>query len=295
MHRIHRFLLACLLLASVVLAGCLTRSSGRGGSDDDDAANDDDSAGDDDDATGDDDDSTGDDDDATGDDDDATGDDDDATGDDDDATGDDDDATFSGPDVIVTASVTDFGVVAPGTQGVATITIENQGGGLALVNVSLSAPIQQGQFVYALTGGNTVFTVYSGATQTRYVEFTPPVGLPAGTFVTDLDVDWSGPNGPEEFTFSAQTGSVGEGSCTDGLDGDSDGDIDCADADCGADPACSTVDFCCSAGDANTNGFCWDPAAASCACAADSWCCSGGWDATCVAAYQGCGATTCGP
>jgi hypothetical protein len=269
-------------------------SDGDGIPDSDEAGDDDDAAGDDDDATGDDDDATGDDDDATGDDDDATGDDDDATGDDDDATGDDDDSTPAGAYVVVTASATDLGLVAEGTLGLATVTLENQGGALAFVDLSLSAPVQQGEFLFAITGGNPVFTLYSGASETRYVEFTPPVVAPPGVWETDLEADWGGP-AVTVLTFVAETGAAGEGSCTDGLDGDGDGDIDCDDGDCGADPACATVDFCCSQGDANTNGFCWDPAAASCACAADSWCCSGGWDAGCVAEYQGCGATTCGP
>jgi len=281
------------------------------GGDDDDATGDDDddsTGGDDDDATGDDDDSTGDDDDddSTGDDDDdSTGDDDDSSpgDDDDDATGDDDDDSVGddddsfGPAMLsMTASVQDFGTVSPGTQGIATITVENTGGTGALVSLALTVTTSGTNLIWNITGGQPLFSVPANATRTRFVEFTPPAGVPAAPYTTDLELeDLDAGVLIATLTFTADTGAAGEGNCTDTVDNDGDTLVDCDDPDCGADPACNpNADFCCFAGGGPvTSTQCQSPSFVPCVCAADSWCCdaAGGWDQTCVDAYISCGAT----
>ena len=272
------------------------------GDDDDDTSGDDDDTGDDDDDTSGDDDDTGDDDDDTsGDDDDTTGDDDDTIGDDDDTTGDDDDSTVGddddsvGPAVLsMTASVTEFGTVSPGTQGIATVTLENTGGTGAFVNLTLSISAIGPDLIWEITGGAAILTVPPTSTRTRFVQFTPPAGQPAAAYSTVLEAEDTDTGDIMSLTFTADTGAAGESECDDTIDNDGDLLTDCDDPDCGADPVCNpTIDFCCvGGGGPATSGQCQQPSFVSCVCAADSWCCdaAGGWDQGCVDNYVLCGA-----
>ena len=89
----------------------------------------------------------------------------------------------------------------------------------------------------------------------------------------------------------------GETDCTDGIDNDLDLLVDCDDPDCGGDPNCNTTaDFCCSGGDSTVWLYCWDTTAGDCVCTIDNYCCTVGWDSTCVDLHiNSCSATTCGP
>ena len=288
----NRLLPALALLFGLVLVldACTGRRGRSNNSDDDDAtsANDDDSGqGDDDDSTG------GDDDDSTG------GDDDDSTGDDDDSTGggDDDDATNSAGILDLSADTTNFGSVTIGTQNSTSVYFENIGNTAITAQVTLSDLI----VIWILQGGSVV-TIAPLAIQTRTLVFQPST---ASTFNLSFEVAHDGGNAsPQQLLFSGSGGGGGGGSevnCTDGVDDDADGLIDCADSDCATDPACtgSGTDPCCASNPQFQNGPCQDTSAETCSCNNDPYCCTD-WDQTCVDIYDGstghCGpAATCGP
>lgn len=76
--------------------------------------------------------------------------------------------------------------------------------------------------------------------------------------------------------------------CINGVDDDGDGDVDCADADCIADPLCGASNDCCMV---NGSAGCSDTAIESCVCAQDAYCCNTDWDQLCVdeVTQLGCG------
>ena len=281
-------------------------SSGNGDDDDDPFGNsnggdDDDSFGGDDDDSfgGDDDDDSfgGDDDDSNGGDDDDSfgGDDDDSFGGDDDDSfgGDDDDDTSSGGLITVSAPVTEFDDSPLFVAETLPISVSNSGGTPVLVNIVLTTTSLGS---WAVLGGD-LFTVAGGDTLDRAIEFNPQAD---GDHSVDVAVFHEGANpSPIGITFTGVGGAgAGESSCTDGVDNEGDGDVDCDDFDCFGDPACTNADFCCSAGSTgDISGFCDTGTAADCTCASDNWCCSpvGGWDEDCVALYVACGATCPAP
>ncbi|MCP4873025.1 MAG: hypothetical protein GY898_30395 [Proteobacteria bacterium] len=265
------------------------------GDDDDDAfADDDDSFGSDDDDSwgGDDDDSFGSDDDDSwgGNDDDSFGDDDDSFGGDDD---DDDDVGPSAGVISVSTPVTDFEDVQLFVAETLPITISNSSGPPVLVQLVLTTTSMGS---WAILGGDT-FTVAGGTSADRAIEFNPQAN---GAHTVEVSIWHEGSNAsPLAVTFEGIGGTgPGESSCTDGVDNEGDGDVDCDDFDCFGDPACNNADFCCSAGSTgDISGFCDTGTAADCVCASDSWCCSpvGGWDVDCVNLYVACGATCAAP
>ena len=273
-----------------------TDSDNDGTPDADEGTGDDDGDGipnwidDDDNTPGDDDDAGDDDDDDTGDDD--TGDDD--TGDDDDMSGDDDDSI--GPAILsISNNVGDLGTVSPGTQGIATVTLENAGGTSVFVNLTLSITTVGSNLIWEITGGVATLVVPPSSTRTRFVQFTPPAGLPAAAYSTVLEAEDTDTGDLLTLTFTADTGAAGESECADTIDNDGDFLTDCDDPDCGADPICNpNTDFCCFAGGGpSTSSQCQQSSFVSCVCAADSWCCdaAGGWDQGCLDNYLLCGAT----
>lgn len=257
---------------------------------DDDTAADDDSQGDDDTASDDDtspDDDTVSDDDSNLDDDTSDDDsvDDDDSGSDDDTQGD-DDTTGLPAFIVVEAPTTSFGSVLPGQEARLPVTVRNTGGALAAVSLFLTA---SSGGVYTIDPAVPTFVVTGGGASSYEVVFSP---IAEQSYATVLRVTHDGSNpSPIELSFSGAGGTT-EGSCTDGLDGDGDSDIDCADGDCTADPACTGLDPCCFPGDTSTFSACFDSPASTCTCAADTFCCDvgGGWDSNCVGIYT----VTCG-
>ena len=255
--------------------------------------------GDDDDSGGDDDDTSPDDDDTSPDDDDTSPDDDDTGSDDDDDTGSDDDDTTAGPpwvEVTVLGSQgLTFPVTSPGSTSVIDVRIENTGGvhpngDIPYASVSQSTP--PGTFQVS---NPTFFWLPGGGTSvTLSLSFTPP---DSQTYATNLTFSHDGMNpSPVVLAFSGNGGGNVE-LCSDTIDNDSDGLVDCDDPDCDLDLLCVSqdMDVCCTDlwGPDSAN-FCWDDGvggALECACADDSNCCAGGsfWDSICMTGYRNCG------
>ena len=260
--------LAVLLASSMLLDACATRR-GRSSDDDDETSGDDDSG----------DDDAGDDD---------TGDDD--TGDDDDSTGDDDDGVSPGL-LALSADLSDFGTVAAGAQATTTLHFENAGGVAITATVTLSdnSGIWQVQ--------NATVSVPPFTNVDRILAFNATVG---GVHSLTLSAAHDGANAsPQQLVFTATAMSNTEASCTNRLDDDSDGLIDCVDPDCASDSYCLAPDPCCAQMTGQVGPTpCHDVTVSECVCTTDNWCCNNEWDGTCVNIYLGnaghCGgAATC--
>ena len=217
--------LALLLALGLVATGCLTgRGGGRGGGGGDD---DDDSAADDDDGAEDDDDAVQDDDDA--------GDDDDVQPDDDDVQPDDDDAGEQG---YADMSLTDYYLeTAVDTTATTTVTLSNLSG-----SVLTGSVIVDNTSGWSLSTGSSV-TLYGFETTTRTLTFAPWF---ADSWSTQVVFSHDGSNtSPLTVTvdgYSFDDIPTYETDCTDGIDNDADGYLDCIDFDCNGDPACPVED-----------------------------------------------------
>ena len=218
------FLVLTILLAlGLIAAGCLGGRGGRGGG-----------GGDDDDSAGDDDDNE-DDDDTQQDDDDAQPDDDDVQPDDDDVQPDDDDAVEQGyADVSVADTWLETTVGTPVTT---TVTLSNLAGGVLSGTVELDDTSG-----WSLSGSSSV-TLYGYETTTRTLTFDPWF---EDSWSVTVYFYHDGSNGsPASVMVDGQSYEdtpTYETDCSDGVDNDGDGYIDCIDFDCNGDPACPTED-----------------------------------------------------
>ncbi len=255
-------LLLLLLLSVWTLSSCTTRRRGSR-SDDDDAADDDD----------------------------ASGDDDDSGVDDDDATGDDDD-TPPPPGVLqLSADLADLGAHPALATATSDVRFENVGGVSIVVNLSLS----DNSGTWSMP--STVVNVAPFTVEDRVLTFTAP--QVSGTYTLTLNALHDGSNpSPQQLVFTA-TSQGSETNCSDGVDNNNNGAIDCYDQACDGDPACSGVggDPCCGDNFGWEFGPCWVPTHEACVCKEDVFCCSD-WDGTCADIYDGsqgsCGASgTC--
>jgi len=198
-------------------------------------------------------------------------------------------------------TASDVSAVANPNTGLAVFNA-GAGGWVVIGGTSAAAPLVAG--IYAAYGIGANNAAYSYQHASQFFDVTTGKNGNCGTALCNAGAGWDGPTG-----IGSPNGSVlgGGGTCVPTCNGKTCGDDGCGGS-CGT---CGSGQTCSPGGTCTGGGSCSHPICATggkltascdtCAaqiCAADSFCCSSSWDATCVnevasVCHQSCGGGTC--